>query len=581
MAEKRIQRRLAAILAADVVGFSRMMGVDEAGTLAALKSRRRDVLDPLVARHQGRIFKTTGDGVLVEFGSAVNAVQCAVALQEGMAKANANQPEDRYIVLRVAVNLGDVMVEGSDLYGDGINIAARLEPLAEPGGVLVSGAAYDHIKSKVKIGFEELGLQTLKNIVEPVRAYRVTGKLAVATAAPKPVDDKPSIAVLPFDNMSGDPEQGYFADGITEDIITGLSRFRELLVIARNSSFQFRGGVFDIKDVAQKLRVKFVVEGSIRKIGNKVRVTVQLIDTGSGAHIWAERYDRDLTDIFGVQDEVVASIVVQLGLNIREVATAHAGGRPTKSLTAYDHFLRGRAAWWHGKTKEGFAFLNKALEADPDFAAAHAWLAVQYTYQLFSGTMGLSQEEVARKNCAHAEAALALDPRDPLVHSAASMTFGFSPWGNKDRALHHSNTAVALNPHDSDIAYFRAYVLLYHGRHQEALDWLEKVRNLNPISQQMLAECLVDVLYMTGDYEKSLGVYRELSFFPQQVPITFAACHAQLGRIDEARACVAEMERTLPTGFVVSLAKTVVAICVREEDGERWREGFRKAGIPI
>jgi adenylate cyclase len=382
--------------------------------------------------------------------------------------------------------------------------------------------------------------------------------------------------------MSGDPEQGYFADGITEDIITGLSRFRELLVIARNSSFQFRGRATDIKDVGHRLRAKFVVEGSVRKIGNKVRVTVQLIDTGSAAHIWAERYDCDLTEIFEVQDRVVASIVVQLGLNIREVATTYARSRPTKSLTAYDNFLRGRAAWWDGKTKEGFGYLDKALATDPDFAAAHAWLALQYTYQLFSGTMGFSQEEIARKNVAHAEAALALDPRDPLVHATASMTFGFSPWGNKDRALRHSNIAVSLNPNDSDVAYFRAYVLAYHGRHQEGLEWLERVRNLNPISQQMLAECLVDILYMMGEYEKALEVYREMGFFPQQVPITFAACHAQLGRIEEAGACVAEMKRTLPTGFdVVSLAKTMVAICVREEDAEHWREGFCKAGIEI
>src|SRR5262245_61029399 len=257
MAEERIQRRLAAILAADVVGFSRLMEADELGTLTALKSRRKDVLDPLVASHQGRIFKVTGDGVLVEFGSAVNALQCAVDLQHAMATANSDQADDRHIVLRIGINLGDVMIEGSDLYGDGVNIAARLEAIAEPGGILVSGTAYDHIKSKVKVSFDDRGAQPLKNIVEPVRVYHVVGTPLVSVASPKAATEKPSIAVLPFTNMSGDPEQEYFSDGITEDIITELSRFRSLFVIARNSSFQYRGKSIDIRQVARELGVSY------------------------------------------------------------------------------------------------------------------------------------------------------------------------------------------------------------------------------------------------------------------------------------------------------------------------------------
>jgi adenylate cyclase len=284
-----MERRLAAILAADVVGYSRLMEDDEAATLAALKSRRKDVLDPLVAKHQGRVFKTTGDGVFVEFASAVNAVQCAVDLQQAMAAANDGQPDDHQIILRIGVNLGDVMVEGSDLYGDGVNIAARLEALAEPGRILVSGTAYDHIKSKVKVGFDDLGSQTLKNIAEPVRAYRVSGTPDVAVTAQKLVTDKPSIAVLPFTNISGDPEQQYFSDGITEDIITELSRFHSLLVIARNSSFQYRDKSVDIRRVARELGAQYVVEGSIRRIADRVRVTAQLIDAKSGSHLWAER----------------------------------------------------------------------------------------------------------------------------------------------------------------------------------------------------------------------------------------------------------------------------------------------------
>jgi adenylate cyclase len=276
MVEQPVQRRLAAILAADVVGYSRLMEADEAGTLAALKSRRRDVLVPLVAKHQGRIFKTTGDGVLIEFGSAVNAVQCANELQLGMAAANDVQPSDRHVVLRIGVNLGDVVVEGSDLYGDGVNIAARLEAIADPGGIIVSGTAFDHIKSKVKVGFDDLGAQNLKNIAEPVRAYRVIGTPAVAAAAML-VSDKPSSAVLPFTNMSGDPEQEYFSDGITEDIISGLARLHWLFVIARNSSFTFKGKAVDAKQVGRQLGVRYLLDGSVRKAGDRVRITSQLI----------------------------------------------------------------------------------------------------------------------------------------------------------------------------------------------------------------------------------------------------------------------------------------------------------------
>ena len=316
MAEAPVQRRLAAILAADVVGYSRLMGEDEAGTLAALKARRKDVLEPLVNCHRGRIFKVTGDGVLVEFGSAVSAVQCAVDLQQGMAAANADLPQDRCIVLRIGVNIGDVMVEGSDLYGDGVNIAARLEAIAEPNGILVSGTAYDYVRNKVKVAFNDLGAQNLKNIAEPVRVYRVIGTPTVSVAVPKSAADKPSIAVLPFTNMSGDPEQEYFSDGITEDIITEISRFRNLLVIARNSSFIYKGAPVSIAKVARELGVTYILEGSVRRSGNRVRITAQLIDAQVGSHIWAERYDREIIDMFAVQDEITQKIVGMLAVGL-------------------------------------------------------------------------------------------------------------------------------------------------------------------------------------------------------------------------------------------------------------------------
>jgi TolB-like protein len=418
-----MERRLAAILAVDVVGYSRLMEADEAGTLAALKIRRKEVLKPLVAKHQGRIFKVAGDGVLMEFASAVNAVQCAVDLQDGMAAANSDQPQERRIVLRVGVNLGDVMVEGSDLYGDGVNIAARLESIAEPGGILVSGTAYDHVRNKVQAGFDDLGAQTLKNIAEPVRIYRVAGTPAVVVAAPKVTAEKPSIVVLPFVNMSSDLEQEYFADGMTEDILTELSRFKTLFVIARNSSFYYKGRSPRIQDVQRELGVRWIVEGSVRKVGNRVRITAQLIDGATGAHVWAERYDRTLEAIFEVQDEVVQAIVGTIPGHLGRLAVEHARRRPPPNLTAFDHMLRGRWALFHSADGLQLALghLEKAIEADPNYAAAHAQIAAAYAYGIYA--LGLEPEIAIERACHHAARAVALDGGDTEVDAAAAAAY--------------------------------------------------------------------------------------------------------------------------------------------------------------
>lgn len=341
MAEERVRRRLAAILAADVVGYSRMMERDEAGTLAALKHRRKVTLEPLVARHQGRVFKVTGDGVLVQFDSAVNAVQCAIDLQQEMAAANQPLPDDQRIVLRIGVNLGDVMVEGSDLYGEGVNVAARLESIVEPGGILVSATTHDYVRNKIKVRFDDVGPQSLKNIAEPVRAYRVSDTPAVAAASISHAADKPSIAVLPFINMSGDSAQDYFSDGITEDIITELSCNHGLLVIARNSSFQYRATAVDIKRIGRELGAQYVVEGSVRRGGEHVRITAQLIDAATGGHIWAHRYDRALQDIFAIQDEVTTAIVGTVVGQIQAAGIDRTRRKRTDSMAAYDYFLRG------------------------------------------------------------------------------------------------------------------------------------------------------------------------------------------------------------------------------------------------
>ena len=363
MAEEPVQRRLAAVLAADVVGYSSLMAADEVGTLSLLKARRRGVLEPLVAKHQGRVFKVAGDGVLVEFASAVNAVQCAIELQEQMAAENENSLDAQAIILRVGVNLGDVIVEGSDLYGDGVNIAARLEAIAGPGDVLVSGTAYDNVHNKVRAGFEDLGVQSLKNMSDPVRTYRITGAPSIAGTVRKAIADRPSIAVLPFDNMSRDPEQEYFSDGMVEEIITALSRLRWLFVISRNSSFAYRGRAVDVKRIGRELGVRYILEGSVRKAGNRVRITGQLIDSSTGMHLWADRFDGALEDIFDLQDQVTASVVGAISPKLEQAEIERAKRKPTSSLDAYDYYLRGMAAvhlWTQrGKQRGAAAFQTR------------------------------------------------------------------------------------------------------------------------------------------------------------------------------------------------------------------------------
>jgi TolB-like protein len=367
MAEERTQRRLAAILAADVVGYSRLMEADEAGTLAALKSRRKNVLDPLLARHRGRIVKTTGDGVLVEFASAVNAVQCAIELQKEMTAANGGVPDDRQIWLRIGVNLGDVVVEGSDLFGDGVIVAARLEALADSGAICVSGKVHDEVRGKLALAFEDLGEREIKNIARPIRVFQIRGGPAPSAdvAAGIASSSKPSIAILPFINMSGDPEQQYFSDGITEDIITELSRYRSLLVIARNSCFQFRGSWVDLPAVRRALGVRYIVEGSVRKAGNRIRVTAQLIDAVSQSHLWAEKYDREIEDIFAVQDEVTHAVAATLEGRVAASGVEQARRKPTKDWVAYDYFLQGRERVDRYQMKDAEAFFARAVELDP------------------------------------------------------------------------------------------------------------------------------------------------------------------------------------------------------------------------
>jgi TolB-like protein len=384
LASERIERRLTAILAADVAGYSRLMGADEEGTLAGLKAHRRALVDPKITEHRGRIVKTTGDGILVEFASVVDALRCAVDVQRGMVERNADVAQEKRIEFRLGLHQGDIIIDGDDIFGDGVNVAARLEGLAEPGGICMSGRVQEDARGKLDVAFEDAGEQQLKNIERPVRVYRV--RLGGAAASPRPalpLPDKPSIAVLPFQNMSGDPEQDYFADGIVEEIITALSRFRQLFVIARNSSFTYKGRAVDVKQVSRELGVRYVLEGGVRRAANRVRITAQLIDAATGAHLWADRFDGGLEDIFDLQDEVTTNVVGAIAPKLEQAEIDRAKRKPTENLDAYDYYLRGMASLYQFSSREAIdkalRFFYRAIELDADFASAYGTAAWCYT----------------------------------------------------------------------------------------------------------------------------------------------------------------------------------------------------------
>jgi adenylate cyclase len=468
-----MERRLAAILASDVVGYSRLMQLDEAGTLAALAQRRQQVLEPLVVKYHGRIVKVMGDGVLIEFASAVNAVACAVELQGGMEAANAGLPEDRQIVLRVGVNLGDVMAQGSDLYGEGVNIAARLEAMADPGSVFVSQTVFDHVRGKTKVTFEDLGEQSLKNMAEPVRVYRIGG---VAEPGPKLEADrarpaKLSIAVLPFVNMSGDPEQEYFSDGITEDIITDLSKVSALKVLSRNTVFTFKGKSVAVGQIARRLKVGYVLEGSVRKAGGRVRITAQLIDADD-SHVWAERYDRDLSDIFALQDEISETIVAALKLKLQPEEKKAIESRSTYNPDAYQLYLLGRDyQLQHSARSLGIAlrFYQQALEIDPHYARAWAMVAI---CQARLHWIGKSQDS----GLAAAEKALALDTSLAEAHAARGRVLAAN--GRYEESFLAHEEALRLEPDSFDVRFTFGATCFQLGHQEAAIEHYERAAQL-------------------------------------------------------------------------------------------------------
>jgi TolB-like protein/class 3 adenylate cyclase len=434
LSEERVERRLAAILAADIAGYSRLMGANEEGTLAQLKSIRKALVDPAIAAHRGHIVKTTGDGMLVQFASAVDAVRNAVEIQRSMAEQNTAVPQDQRIEFRIGIHLGDIIIDDNDIFGDGVNIAARLESIAVPGGISISRAVHDQVRDRIDVCFDDKGEIALKNIARPVQVFAISGaKESKTTVSPKSkpglaLPDKPSIAVLPFTNMSGDPGQDYFADGMVEDIITALSRFKSLFVIARNSSFTYKGRAVDVKQVGRELGVRYVLEGSVRKAANRVRITGQLVDTATGAHLWADRFDGGLGDIFDLQDQVTESVVGAIAPAVEKAEIERAKRKPTASLDAYALYLRGLARLYQFGNRqandEALRLFNSAIELDPDFASAYGRAAFCYVIAKINGWISDTANAIAEvKRLAQRAVELGKDDATALAAGGNALAF--------------------------------------------------------------------------------------------------------------------------------------------------------------
>jgi TolB-like protein/class 3 adenylate cyclase len=548
-------RRLAAILAADVAGYSRLMGADEEGTLERLKALRRELVDPKIAEHTGRIVKTTGDGMLIEFASVVDAVRCAVAVQQAMPERNAGVAADGRIELRIGINLGDVIVEGDDLYGDGVNIAARIEALADAGGVFVSNTVHDHVRDRLSFLFEDLGEQQVKNITRPVRVYRVrdagAAKTPSAPAPPAlPLPDKPSIAVLPFANMSGDAEQEYFADGMVEEIITALSRIRWLFVIARNSSFTYKGQAIDVKQVGRELGVRYVLEGSVRKGGNRVRITGQLIDAVTGAHLWADRFDGFIEDVFELQDQVASSVAGVIEPALQAAETARSAGRPTVDLTAYDLYLRAHAMALLSSRQipEALRLMEQAIARDPRYGPALAGAAHCCFRLLFDGRCDDRQAE-RLKGADFASRALEVAGDDPgiLVNAALALAYFGEDIG---AMLALVDRALALNPNFARGWHISGVLRLWAGQPDLAIEQNEASLRLSPrvrIGSSLVVigqahflsrrfdEAVPKLLLAIQDNPSSPNPHRFL-----------AACYAHMGRLDDAREVVERLRAITP-----------------------------------
>ncbi|HEY6984009.1 adenylate/guanylate cyclase domain-containing protein [Reyranella sp.] len=587
--EARTSRRLAAILAADVAGYSRLMGADEEGTLGALKSHRRELVDPLIAQHQGRIVKTTGDGLLIEFGSIVDAVRCAVVVQQGMKERNAGIEESRRILFRVGINVGDVIVDEGDIFGDGVNVAARLEGLAEPGGICVSATVREHVGEKLPIGFVDRGEHSVKNIARPVHVYRIETRVepepaAVRTSQEEPMlalPDRPSIAVLPFQNMSGDPEQEYFADGMVEDIITGLSRLKWLFVIARNSSFIYKGRAVDVKQVGRELGVRYVLEGSVRKAANRLRVTGQVIEAETGRHVWAERYDRTLDDIFDLQDELTTSAVAAIEPSLRQAEIERVKRKRPDNLDAYDLVLRAMPDVHPAipeRARKALPLLQSALALEPDYALAHGFAA--WCHEILF-VRGGAHEEDRLGAVRHAHAAIENGRDDALALALGGFALGLVAHDG-EAARRAFEAALAISPSCSLAYAFGSVVAAIGGDADRGIEWGERALRLSPIDPMRFGACLA-IAYgrlQRGEDEAAADAARKC--FQANPNWSFAhmllaATHARLGRLDaakEAAARVLELEPDFTVGGMCTATGIHLSLAALLSDA------LRQAGLP-
>ena len=589
MPEDRVDRRLAAIMAADIAGYSRLMGADEEGTLRRLKAHRKELVDPKITEHRGRIVKTTGDGMLVEFVSVVDAVRCAVDIQRGMLERNADVPADNSIQFRIGINVGDIIIDSGDIFGDGVNVAARLEALADPGGIMVSSVVHDQVRDKLSFGFEDMGEQAVKNIARPVGVHRVhlaeyapsAAKSVSAQRRPESAgSDRPSIAVLPFANMSGDPEQEYFADGISEDILTGLSKLRWFFVIARNSSFAYKGKAVDVKRAARELGVRYVLEGSVRKGGNRVRITAQLIDAATGNHIWADRYDGDLTDVFALQDEITKKVVAAIEPKLLEAEGIRSQNRSPEDLGAWDMVIQANSLFWRltkAETEIAIETLRRAVERYPEYAPAQSMLAFVL---LISGYLGWGlMEPQLRQAAALAARAAELDDSDPWAHLA----LGYVAFVRRrtNVAAAEFRRALALNPNFAAAHGYLGWALAFDGQSDQAIAHLEEAIRMSPHDPQnaIFNTGLAVAHYVAGRYAEAVEYSRETL----QQRSAFTAGHrihvaslAQAGQIDEAREALARLKEMHPD---LSIAWIEQNVPYTPGSMAKFLEGMRKAGL--
>ena len=568
-----------------------MIGIDEEGTLAQLKALRTSLFDPKITDYRGRIVKNTGDGALVEFASVVDAVRGALEIQRDMAEQNIDVPHVKRIEFRIGIHVGDIVVEDNDIFGDGVNIAVRLEGVAEPGGVSISDDVHRQIRGKVDINFEDMGSHSLKNIAEPMRVWRAcigpnsspATKPLIEASQPLALPDKPSIAVLPFQNMSGDPEQEYFADGMVEDIITGLSRSKSLFVIARQSTFTYKGRAVDIKQVGRELGVRYVLEGSVRKASNRVRITGQLIDAVTGAHLWADRFDNELENIFDLQDEVTSSVIAAIFPKLERAEIERSKRKPTESLQAYDYYLRALSSLHHRFTREGnieaVELLRRANVIDPEFAVAYALHAHCYLQKkMFGWRIDAAQERVEARRLARQ--AIELDKDDPMVLALAGQVIAYLV-GEAEEGAALVSRAINLDPNLAFAHHSTGMEHLWRGDVDAALEHFNVGLRLSPLDPRLFLHQsgIAFVHFLAGRYEEgSSWATRAVLQQPNWVGAQFilAACHAMSGRVDEARVVCARVMQLDPT---LSISK-IKSKYRRAEDTERLTQACRIAGIP-